>query len=63
MVNPQAMRTLEERGWIEVVGHRETPGRPALWATTAQFLGDLGLVSLEQLPLLAYPEQGTDTVS
>ncbi|MDR1311329.1 MAG: SMC-Scp complex subunit ScpB [Burkholderiaceae bacterium] len=63
MVNPQAMRTLEERGWIEVVGHRETPGRPALWATTAQFLGDMGLVSLEQLPPLAYPEQGADTVS
>ena len=51
-VNAQSIRSLEERGWIEVVGHREVPGRPALFATTAQFLSDLGLVSLEQLPPL-----------
>ncbi|MDR0933890.1 MAG: SMC-Scp complex subunit ScpB [Burkholderiaceae bacterium] len=51
-INPNAIRSLEERGWIEVVGHRETPGRPALFATTARFLGDLGLASLEQLPPL-----------
>jgi len=52
MMNPNAIRMLEERGWIEVIGHRETPGRPALFATTAQFLSDLGLTSLEQLPPL-----------
>jgi len=40
------------RGWIDVVGHRETPGRPALYATTTQFLDDLGLRSLEELPPL-----------
>lgn len=51
-VNTQSIRLLEERGWIEVIGHREVPGRPALLATTAQFLSDLGLVSLEQLPPL-----------
>ena len=51
-VNAQAIRLLEERGWIEVIGHREVPGRPALLATTSQFLSDLGLASLEQLPPL-----------
>lgn len=51
-VNAQSIRLLEERGWIEVIGHREVPGRPALFATTSQFLGDLGLASLEQLPPL-----------
>ena len=45
-------QALEDRGWIEVVGHRETPGRPALYATTRQFLDDLGLRSLEELPPL-----------
>ena len=51
-VNSQAIRLLEERGWIEAIGHREVPGRPALLATTSQFLSDLGLASLEQLPPL-----------
>ncbi len=51
-VNSQTIRMLEERGWIESVGHRETPGRPALLATTRQFLDDLGLTSLQQLPPL-----------
>ena len=51
-VNTQSIRTLEERGWIEVIGHREAPGRPALFATTAQFLDDLGLQSLKELPPL-----------
>lgn len=46
------VRQLEERGWVEAVGHRQTPGRPALLATTRQFLDDLGLASIEQLPLL-----------
>lgn len=51
-VNAQSIRTLEERGWIEVIGHREVPGRPALFATTSQFLDDLGLQSLRELPPL-----------
>lgn len=51
-INAQAIRLLEERGWIEVIGHREVPGRPALFATTIQFLSDLGLTTLEDLPPL-----------
>ena len=46
------IKQLEDRGWVEVIGHRETAGRPALYATTRQFLDDLGLASLNQLPLL-----------
>ena len=52
-VNPNVMRQLEERGWVEVIGHRETPGRPSLFGTTKQFLTDLGLKSLSELPPLA----------
>jgi segregation and condensation protein B len=51
-VNSQIIKTLEDRGWIEAIGHRDVPGRPALFATTRQFLDDLGLASLEQLPPL-----------
>jgi segregation and condensation protein B len=51
-VSTQIIQTLEARGWIDVVGHRETPGRPALYATTRTFLDDLGLRSLEELPPL-----------
>lgn len=51
-VSPQIVRTLEERGWIEVVGHREVPGRPALFATTRRFLDDLGLQAVTDLPAL-----------
>jgi segregation and condensation protein B len=51
-VASQMVKSLEDRGWIEVVGHREVPGRPALFATTKQFLADLGLNSLSQLPPL-----------
>jgi len=51
-VNAQVIRTLEERGWVDTVGHRDTPGRPALLATTKQFLDDLGLRSLSELPSL-----------
>lgn len=51
-VNTNVIKTLEERGWIDVVGHRETPGRPALFATTRQFLDDLGLRSVSELPPL-----------
>lgn len=46
------IKQLEDRDWIEVIGHREAPGRPALYATTKHFLDDLGLHSLEQLPAL-----------
>jgi segregation and condensation protein B len=51
-VSTQIIQSLEGRGWIDTVGHRETPGRPALYATTRQFLDDLGLRSLEELPPL-----------
>jgi len=49
------IKQLEDRGWVEVIGHRDAPGRPALFATTKQFLDDLGLQSLNQLPLLDGP--------
>lgn len=49
-VNPATLRLFEERGWIETVGYRESPGRPALLATTRTFLNDLGLRSLAELP-------------
>jgi segregation and condensation protein B len=51
-VNPNIIRTLQERGWIDVVGHREVPGRPSLLATTRTFLDDLNLRSLSELPPL-----------
>ncbi len=52
VVSTEIVKQLEDRGWIDVIGHREAPGRPALYATTRQFLDDLGLASLEQLPTL-----------
>ena len=57
-INSLLLKQLEDRGWVEVIGHRETVGRPALFATTRQFLDDLGLQSLDQLPTLdgASPE-------
>jgi segregation and condensation protein B len=51
-INSLLIKQLEDRGWVEVIGHREAAGRPALYATTRQFLDDLGLQSLDQLPLL-----------
>ena len=51
-VSAQIIQALESRGWIDVVGHRDTPGRPALYATTKAFLDDLGLLSLQELPPL-----------
>ena len=51
-VNAHIIKTLEERGWIETVGHRDVPGKPALLATTPRFLSDLGLRSLQELPPL-----------
>lgn len=52
-ISSQIIKQLEDRGWVEVIGHRETVGRPSLFATTRQFLDDLGLGSLDQLPLLS----------
>lgn len=54
-VSSQIVKQLEDRGWIEAIGYREAPGRPALFATTRQFLDDLGLESLSQLPPLESP--------
>jgi len=54
-VNSLIIKQLEDRGWVEVIGHRETVGRPALFATTRQFLDDMGLQSLDQLPVLDDP--------
>jgi segregation and condensation protein B len=51
-VNSQTIKMLEDRGWIESIGHRDVPGRPSLFATTKHFLDDLGLTSLDQLPPL-----------
>jgi len=56
-INSMILKQLEDRGWVEVIGHRETVGRPALYATTRQFLDDLGLASLDQLPLIETPAQ------
>jgi len=51
-VNPNIIKTLEERSWIEAIGHRDVPGRPALFGTTSHFLSDLGLAALSDLPPL-----------
>ncbi len=59
MVSSQIIKQLEDRGWIEAIGYREAPGRPALFATTRQFLDDLGLHSLDQLPAI----DGTPTAA
>ncbi len=59
-VNTQVVKQLEDRGWIEVIGHRDVPGRPALYATTRSFLDDLGLKSLEELPPLDDPSAQTN---
>jgi segregation and condensation protein B len=56
-INSLILKQLEDRGWVEVIGHREAAGRPALFATTRQFLDDLGLQSLDQLPLLENPSE------
>ena len=59
-INSMIIRQLEDRGWVEVIGHREAPGRPALFATTRQFLDDLGIGSLDQLPLQNQAPSGVD---
>jgi segregation and condensation protein B len=62
-INALILKQLEDRGWVEVIGHRETAGRPALFATTRQFLDDLGLDSLDQLPVLDSPAQQANLLS
>ncbi|MDR1999964.1 MAG: SMC-Scp complex subunit ScpB [Zoogloeaceae bacterium] len=57
VVSPNVLKTLEARGWVDIVGHRDTPGRPALYATTKKFLDDLGLRSLSELPPLTEIER------
>jgi segregation and condensation protein B len=52
-VSSNVVKQLEDRGWIEVVGHKDTVGRPGLYATTRQFLNDLSLTTLQELPMLA----------
>ena len=61
-INSLIIKQLEDRGWVEVIGHRETVGRPALFATTRHFLDDLGLESLDQLPLLDNAAQQAATL-
>jgi len=62
-INSQILKQLEDRGWVEVIGHRETVGRPGLYATTRQFLDDLGLGSLDQLPLLSSVDHQASALS
>lgn len=62
MVSPNVIKTLESRGWIDAVGHRDAPGRPALYATTRKFLDDLRLRSLSELPPLTEIERVMDLV-
>ena len=62
-VNSLTLKQLEERGWIEVIGHRDTVGRPVLFATTRHFLDDLCLDSLDQLPLLNQPTGSLDAMA
>ncbi len=62
-INSAILKQLEDRGWVEVIGHRETVGRPALYATTRQFLDDLGLPSLDALPPLQVGELPENAVA
>jgi segregation and condensation protein B len=62
-INTQIIKQLEDRGWVEVIGHRESVGRPGLYATTRHFLDDLGLSSLDQLPLLSSVEGQVDVLA
>ncbi|HEY6895994.1 MAG TPA: SMC-Scp complex subunit ScpB [Rhodocyclaceae bacterium] len=59
-VSPNVLKVLEGRGWVDAVGHRDAPGRPALYATTRKFLDDLGLRSLSELPPLTEIERVMD---
>jgi segregation and condensation protein B len=59
-VSPHSIKTLLEREWIRIVGHRHTPGRPALYGTTRQFLDDLNVQHLQELPPLPAPRTLVD---
>ena len=59
-MNSLLLKQLEDRGWVESIGYRDVVGRPTLFATTKQFLDDLGLDALNQLPLLEFPSQQTE---
>lgn len=61
-VSPNILKALESRGWVDIVGHRDTPGRPALFATTRRFLDEMGLRSLTELPALTEIEKIMDLV-
>lgn len=63
VVSSNVLKTLESRGWVDVIGHRDTPGRPGLYATTKKFLEDLGLRSLTELPPLTEIERIMDLVN
>ena len=62
-INSAIIKQLEDRGWIEVIGYRETVGRPALFATTRAFLDDLGLASLDALPPLEAVQASADAMA
>jgi segregation and condensation protein B len=62
-VSPPTLNALVERGWVDIVGHRETPGRPAIFATTKRFLDDLNLRSLEELPPLDELQSALESVA
>ncbi|HWP18758.1 MAG TPA: SMC-Scp complex subunit ScpB [Burkholderiaceae bacterium] len=62
-VSSHIIKQLEDRGWIDTIGYREAPGRPALYATTKQFLDDLGLASLDQLPALESPHAASQALA
>jgi segregation and condensation protein B len=61
-VSTPVIKALEERGWVDTIGHRDTPGRPALYATTKAFLDDLGLAALSELPPLPEPGEPESAV-
>jgi segregation and condensation protein B len=62
-VSSNVVKQLEDRGWIEVVGHKDTVGRPGLYATTKQFLEDLSLQSLQELPMLESAQEQADSLA
>jgi segregation and condensation protein B len=62
-VSSNVIKQLEDRGWVEVVGHKETVGRPGLYATTRQFLNDLSLTTLQELPMLDDAEAQANSVA
>ena len=62
-INSLILKQLEDRGWVDVIGHRETVGRPALYATTKLFLDDLGVSSLDELPTMENGAEPTEMLS